>query len=126
MAAITLTATQRRELSRCTAPISSVQSTSRASRARAARAHAAGAFIFKDDNPARHQTRPHRCAATGACGDDDRCDHDRHSLAATFGARISRWCCPQEARSLNDEPSAPWANTMLGLVCLDIARSLGG
>src|SRR6476619_2620970 len=40
--------------------------------------------------------------------------------------RISRWCCPQEARSLNDEPSAPWANTMLGLVCLDIARSLGG
>jgi len=24
---------------------------------------------------------------------------DRHSLAATFGARISRWCCPQEARS---------------------------
>src|SRR5882757_5446480 len=55
--------------------------------------------VFKDDNPARHQTRPRRCAATGACGDDDRCDHDRHKLATTFGAGLSRWCRSQEARS---------------------------
>jgi hypothetical protein len=61
--------------------------------------HSASAFIFKDDGAAGYQARPHPCDAADAGGNDDRGDHDRHALAATFGARLSRWCCAQEARS---------------------------
>ena len=57
------------------------------------------AFIFKDDNAARHQARPHYCDASSARRRNDCSPHDRHGLAAAFGARLSCWSRSQKARS---------------------------
>ena len=47
----------------------------------------------------RHQARPHHRDAAGARWHNDCRHHDRNGLAAAFGAWLSCWCRPQEARS---------------------------
>jgi hypothetical protein len=49
---------------------------------------AVGAGISENRNTARNQARPHCRDAAVVRGRDDRCDHGRDGLAATFGARL--------------------------------------
>jgi hypothetical protein len=60
---------------------------------------AIGARIIQAGNGRPHQTRPHHRNAAIAGGRNDRCDHDCHGLAATFGAQLSCRCRPQETRA---------------------------
>jgi hypothetical protein len=54
------------------------------------------AGISENRNTARNQARPHCRDAAVVRGRDDRCDHGRDGLAATFGAAFCRGG-PQEA-----------------------------
>jgi hypothetical protein len=59
---------------------------------------AVGAGISENRNTDRNEARPHCRDAAVVRGRDDRCDHGRDGLAATFGARLlAGW----SARSLD-------------------------
>ena len=93
--------------------------------------HAIRACIIKDGDAARHQARPHHRDAADAGWRDDRGDHDRHGLAAAFGARLSCRCRPQEARAqsgfrTNRQGPGLSHQGWQGFVCSCRSREAGG
>jgi hypothetical protein len=59
---------------------------------------AIGACITQIGRETGHQARPYYCDAADGCGRYDRVSRYRNTMAATFGAWLSRRCGPQKAQ----------------------------
>jgi hypothetical protein len=68
---------------------------------------AVGAGISENRNTARNQARPHCRDAAVVRGRDDRCDHGRDGLAATFGARLFAGVVRNLVSEQTERPSLP-------------------